>query len=81
MTFRFTVTIEGADVTTAAAVDALFDAGCGDATVAASRGVQTASFDRVADEFADAVGTAIRPIESAVPGARVISIDRDHDVP
>lgn len=81
MTFRFTMTIEGAEVTSAVAVDALFEAGCGDATVGTSGGVQTASFDRVADEFAEAVGTAIRAIESAVPGARVVSIERDHDVP
>ena len=79
MTFRFTVTIEGADVTSAVAVDALFEAGCGDATLGTSGDVQTASFDRVADQFADAVGSAIRAIESAVPGARVTRVKRDHD--
>lgn len=81
MTFRFTVPIEAADITSAAAVDALFEAGCGDATLGTCGGIQTASFDRVADEFSGAVRTAIRAIESAVPGARVIRIDRDHEVP
>lgn len=81
MTFRFTVTIQGVDMTSAATVDALFEAGCGDATLGTSGGVQTASFDRVAGAFADAVGTAIRAIESTVPGARAMHIERDHDVP
>ncbi len=78
--FRFTLTIEGAEVTTEAAQDALFDAGCDDATFSVVNGVQLAEFDRDAAGFADAVGDAIRAVESAVPGARVVEIRRESGV-
>jgi hypothetical protein len=80
MTFYFTLTIEGADVLTDDALDALYDAGCDDATFGISNGVQTAEFDREAADFADAVSSAIKAIESAIPGARVVDIHRDRDV-
>ena len=41
--FNFTLTIEGADILTDEALDALYEAGCGDATFGVSGGVQTAS--------------------------------------
>jgi hypothetical protein len=78
--FSFTLTIEGADVMTDVAQDALFEAGCADATFGVTDGVQTAEFDREAVEFAEAVATAIRAVESAVPGARVVEVHRQHDV-
>ncbi|HLF99643.1 MAG TPA: hypothetical protein VI916_04165 [Acidimicrobiia bacterium] len=78
--FSFTLTIDGADVLTDAAQNDLFEAGCGDATFGVTAGVQTAAFDREAADFADAVATAIKAIESAVEGARVIEIHRAHDV-
>ena len=78
--FSFTLTIEGADVMTDAAQGALFEAGCDDATFGISNGVQTAEFDREASDFADAVASAIKAVESAVPGSRVVHIDREQDV-
>ncbi len=78
--FSFSLTIEGADVMTDAAQNALYEAGCDDATFGVSGGVQTAEFDREAAEFAEAVASAIRAVESAVPGARVVEIRREHDV-
>ena len=78
--FSFTLTIEGADLTTEVAQDALFAAGCSDATFGIADGVQTADFDRDASDFADAVASAIKAVESAVPGAQVVNIHRDHDV-
>lgn len=80
MLFSFTLTVEGADLTTGAAQDALFEAGCSDATFGISDGVQTADFDREALEFAEAVASAIKAVETAVPGARVVEIHREHDV-
>ncbi len=77
MVYGFTLTIEGADVLGDEALDALYEAGCGDATFGASNGVQTADFDREATDFADAVWSAIKAVETAVPGARVIDIHRD----
>jgi len=78
--FSFTLEIEGADVMTDAAQNALFEAGCDDATFGVSNGIQTAEFDREATEFAEAVASAIKAVETAVPGARVIEIHRDRDV-
>lgn len=62
------------------AQEALFDAGCDDATFGVANGVQTAEFDREALDFAEAVSSAITAIESAVPGARVINVHREQDV-
>ena len=78
--FSFTVTIEGADVMAEDAQEALFEAGCDDATFGGSGGVQTAEFDREAADFAEAVASAIKAVESAVPGARVVNVHREHDV-
>lgn len=77
--FSFTLTIDGADVMSDDAQDALFEAGCDDATLGVSDGVQTAEFDRDATEFAEAVASAIKAIESAVAGARVVEVHRDRD--
>ena len=78
--YSFTLTIEGADIMSDAAQNALFDAGCDDATFGVSDGVQTAEFDRAAAEFAEAVASAIKAVESTIPGARVVDIHREHDV-
>lgn len=78
--YRFTLTIQGADVLSAAAQDALNEAGCNDATFGASKGVQTAEFDREAADFSEAVASAIRAIEGAVEGAKVTDIHREVDV-
>lgn len=78
--FRFTLKIEGADVLSDAAQEALFEAGCGDATFGATDGVQTAEFDRQAPDFSEAVASAIREIEGAVQGAKVIDVHRDEDI-
>ena len=78
--FTFTVTIEGADVLTDDAQDALFEAGCGDGTFGISNGIQTGAFDRDAVDFADAVASVIKAIEGAVAGARVVVVTRNPDL-
>jgi hypothetical protein len=77
--FSFTLEIEGADLMSAAAQNALFDAGCDDATFGVSNGVQAAEFDREAAEFAEAVASAIKAVEAVVPGARAVEIRRERD--
>ena len=42
--------------------------------------MQTAEFDREAADFAEAVALAIKAVESAVPGARVVNVHREHDI-
>lgn len=78
--YRFTLRIKGADVLADAAQDALHNAGCDDATFGISEGIQTAEFDREAPDFSEAVAGAIRAIEGAVDGARVIDVHREEDV-
>jgi hypothetical protein len=77
--FRFTLEIDGADLMTDAAQNALFEAGCDDATLGMSNGVPTAEFNREATEFAEAVASAIKAVEAAVRGARVVEIHRERD--
>jgi len=76
-TFSFTLVIEGPDILADHALDALFEAGCDDATFSTSDGVQMGEFDREASDFADAVGSAIKAVESALPGARVVAVHRE----
>lgn len=75
-TYRFTVTVDGIDVMAAAAQDALYEAGCSDATIGVVDGVQTIDFDRHAPTFGDAVGSAIRSIENGVAGTLVVAVHR-----
>lgn len=51
-----------------------------DATFGLSNGVQTAEFHREAADFAETVASAIKAVETAVPGARVVRIHRELDV-
>jgi hypothetical protein len=74
----FAVVIDGVDVTSPASpdADALYEAGCDDALLTSSAGVQRAVFDREAPSFAAAVAGAITAIESSIPGARVMAVER-----
>ena len=78
MIYSFAVIISGVDLTDPHSpdADALYAAGCDDALLTSDNGVQRAVFDRKAPSFAAAVASAITAIESAVPGARVIQIER-----
>jgi hypothetical protein len=57
--------------------DALFHAGCDDAMFGTRSGLTTAEFDRKAASFASAVLSAIRDVESADLGLRVIRVEPD----
>ncbi|MFN2488182.1 MAG: hypothetical protein ABR529_00255 [Actinomycetota bacterium] len=78
--FRFTLTVEGADILSDASQEALYEAGCDDATLGVSEGVQTAEFDRQAGDFSEAVASAIKQVERAVPGAKVVDVHREEDI-
>src|SRR4051812_27948478 len=64
--YSFVLLIRGADVLAEQHADALFEAGCADALFGERGGSQFADFDREADSFARAIGSAIHDIESAV---------------
>jgi len=74
----FAVVIDGVDLTGPGSpdADALYEAGCDDALLTRSGSVQRAIFDREAPSFATAVASAITAVESAIPGARVVAVER-----
>lgn len=74
-TYEFTLILEGTDALADEAADALFEAGCADATFGEVDGCQYADFTRRARSLAEAIGSAKRAIESAVPGIRVIRVE------
>jgi hypothetical protein len=75
--YEFTLILEGPDILTDDGMDALFDAGCDDATFGAVDGQQYADFTREGDSLAAAVGSAIRQIEDAIPGLMVRRVEPD----
>ena len=72
---QFTLVISG-DLEADAKIDALFDAGCDDATFGTVDHVGYADFIREASSFGKALRSAIRQVES-VPGLRVTRIEPD----
>jgi hypothetical protein len=75
-THSFTLLLAGPDVTEESVVDALFEAGCGDALFGRRDSVQYADFDRKSESLAAAVSLAIEEVES-VPGMRVLRVEPD----
>ncbi len=71
-TFRFVLVTGGADLMEWATLDALYEAGCGDATV----GHDTLEFARKAPTRDEALCSAMRDTES-VPGVRVLGVELD----
>jgi hypothetical protein len=74
--YHFELTIEGVDIMADDVLDALFEAGCDDASFGVSMEIQTGAFHREAADFAEAVASAIKDVESAVPGAQVVGMER-----
>lgn len=64
-TYTFTLTLAGVSELTVAMADALFEAGCDDATPGSSQGAVMVDFDREAGSLGEAVGSAIRDVERA----------------
>jgi hypothetical protein len=73
--FDFALVIEGVGELTPAVGDALFEAGCDDATFSIRYGRLYAEFSREADSFKDALFSAMRDIKKANVGAEVLRID------
>ena len=67
---HFTLIVDGPDLQTEPFIDALFEAGCDDATVGRTDGVQYIDFDREAESLGKAVISAVRDVEQ-VEGVRV----------
>ena len=71
--FTFTIIVDGPDIQSDAIVEALFDAGCDDALVGTSDGVQYLDFDREAESLGEAVLSAVADVES-VPGLSAVRL-------
>ena len=77
--WMFRLTIAGIALTDEQ-LDALFEAGCGDAAFSLERdGTVLGFFDREAETQEDAVLSAIYDVESADIGARVLRVTKDDD--
>lgn len=76
-THQFTLIVDGPDLQDDAHVNALFEAGCDDATVGRMGAIQYLDFDREAETFAEAVFGATDAIEKAGLDARVIHLEPD----
>lgn len=76
-TYNFTLIIEGADLQSPEAQDALYEAGCDDATFGLVDGVQYAEFDREDGSYGQALASAMVDVRKAVSEARVIHVEPD----
>ncbi len=76
-TWDFTLIVEGRDVTEQDVFEELYNAGCHDALIGQTNGVQFLDFDREAPTLEEAVATALTDIER-VPGMQVVRfVDSD----
>lgn len=76
-TQRFVLIVEGPDLQEKARLDALFEAGCDDATVGRIGPVHYLEFARVSDSLPSAILGAVEAVERAEPRARVASVEPD----
>lgn len=70
---HFTLIVDGADLQSEPFINALFEAGCDDATVGRVDGVQYVDFDREAESLGEAIISAVRDVEK-VDGVQVARV-------
>ena len=72
--YSFTLELSGIDELTDDLANALFEAGCDDATLAMAGGRVFLDFDREADSISDAIVSAINAVEARGLGIRVTQV-------
>ncbi len=72
-THSFTLIVEGVEMDDPQVFNALYEAGCDDATIGITNGIPVMDFDRDAASFCEAISSAIADAES-VDGLRVVRI-------
>ena len=72
-THSFTLILAGVTEITVDMADALFEAGCDDASPGSSEGIVSVDFDREADSLGDAIGSAVKNVARA--GFKVARVD------
>lgn len=73
--YDFALIVSGVSTLTPGVEDALFAAGCDDATLTIRHGVLYVEFSRVAHSLKDAILSAIRDVHAADVGAGVLRVD------
>jgi hypothetical protein len=73
----FRLILEGVNDLDPRVVDALYEAGCDDGTIASQSGVVSIGFTRPAATMREAIATAIRDVEKAGIGARVVRVESE----
>lgn len=73
--YEFTLVLTGVEDLTPQIVDALYEAGCDDATIAARSGRVYVTFDRASDSMKNAILSAIANVRNAGVGADVLRVD------
>jgi hypothetical protein len=73
--YAFTLLLVGPDLQTDENLDALFEAGCDDATFGSREHIQFADFHREAPNLAEGIAGAIHAVETAVPGTLVFRVE------
>jgi hypothetical protein len=71
----FTLILDGVPDLTSEVLDSLFEAGCNDALISRCDGQVSMDFHRVAPTMREAITSAIRDIQKAGIGARVVRIE------
>ena len=74
-THAFTLILAGTSELSEGMADALYEAGCDDATPSSRDGVVSVAFDREAGSLGDAIGSAIEAVRQA--GFRVARVEVD----
>ncbi|MFM9965174.1 MAG: hypothetical protein ACKV2Q_28585 [Planctomycetaceae bacterium] len=77
MIWQFTITIKDLDEFTDSQTDALYEAGCSDATLCSSDGSAYIHFDRESESLEKAIRSAIADVGSAGLEIDHVAIDRD----
>lgn len=75
--YSFMLWLQGANPLTTRNLNALFEAGCTDATFGSSDGAYYAEFDRRAVSYASAVVSAIDDIRRALPRLQVTRVESE----
>ena len=74
---EFALIIDGIPDLTPEILDRLYEAGCADALISRSDGVVSMDFARIAPSPHDAITSAMRDVESAGVGARVVHVEEN----
>jgi hypothetical protein len=72
---EFTLVLDGIPGLTSEIYDALFEAGCDDATMSSRDGVVSLAFGRAAPSMKEAIVSAIRDVRKTNIGARVVRVE------